>query len=160
MLQRTKYRYRFRIIWLRLCYHALWSNTVWSRPPSCLLMVFILLPVTRELNISGDEQIIFPSLSKTENSNQQPQELVATSSGEQYLTANSVSAAADTHERSAVMISVTIYRRSLRCPFNFVLSGFLIKVEPYPSRRIPEISFRTDENCHRRKTQQTKPCGN
>ena len=49
---------------------ALWSNTVGSRPPSCLLMVFIFLLVTRELNISGDEHgIIFPSFGKMEKSN-------------------------------------------------------------------------------------------
>ena len=49
---------------------ALWSNTVGSRPPSCLLMVFIFLLVTRELNISGNEHgIIFPSFGKMEKSN-------------------------------------------------------------------------------------------
>ena len=74
---------------------ALWSNTVGSRPPSCLLMVFIFLLVTRELNISGDEHgIIFPSFGKMEKSNP-----TATSSREQYLTANSASAAADTRAK-------------------------------------------------------------
>ena len=39
-------------------------------PPSCLLTVFIFVPVTRELNISGDEHgMIFPSLCKMEESN-------------------------------------------------------------------------------------------
>ena len=52
---------------------------------------------------------------------QQPQELFATASDEQYLTANSVSVAADTHERSAVMI----FAPKPTMPFQFCALRFI-----------------------------------